>query len=126
LKSDLTLVAKQLRRSMTDAERRVWYHLRAGRLMGAKFRRQVPIGPYVTDFVCHERRLVVELDGSQHLALRDADSVRTRYLESRGYSVLRFWNDDALLRTDLVLEEILRALSPSPRPSPVKGEGGRR
>jgi len=94
--------------------------------MGAKFRRQVPIGPYVTDFVCHERRLVVELDGSQHLALRDADSVRTRYLESRGYSVLRFWNDDALLRTDLVLEEILRALSPSPRPSPVKGEGGRR
>jgi primosomal protein N' (replication factor Y) len=104
--------ARALRRSMTDAERKLWFHLRNRAFMGHKFRRQQPIGPYVADFVCIERRLIVEADGGQH-SNAHADNQRTRYLRSRGYRVLRFWNNDVLVRTQAVLEQIHAALARS-------------
>jgi very-short-patch-repair endonuclease len=125
-----TLVkAKRLRREMTDAERKLWSVLRGANLERAKFRRQQPIGPFIVDFVCQERRLIVEADGSQH-----ADSAsherRTAFLESKGYRVLRFWNDEILSNLDGVAEAVVNALSfPHPAqaapesPSPSRGEG---
>ena len=86
--------ARTLRREPTEAERRFWGLVRNRRLGGLKFRRQVPVGPYIADFFCAECRLIVELDGSQHADRGDADRRRTRYLESKGYFVLRFWNAD--------------------------------
>lgn len=102
--------AKTQRQKMPDAERELWYHLRNRRLGGYKFRRQEPIGTYIADFICHQPKLVVEADGSQHLERATYDATRTRYLESCDYSVLRFWNHDILQHTDAVLETILRKL----------------
>ncbi len=86
--------ARQLRSKATDAERLLWRDLREFRRHGLHFRRQAPIGPYVADFACHSAKLIVELDGSQHNepANRNHDSVRTAFLESRGYRVVRIWN----------------------------------
>jgi very-short-patch-repair endonuclease len=109
-------LARRLRHAPTDAEARLWCRLRAGRMLAYKFRRQQPIGRFVVDFSCMRGRLVVELDGGQHLERTDQDSQRTVWLESQGFKVIRFWNDDVLLRTDLVLEEILRVLE-----GPVSG-----
>jgi very-short-patch-repair endonuclease len=78
---------------MTDAERRLWYRLRAHRFDGNKFKRQVPVGPYVIDFACLVRKLVVEVDGGQH-AENPRDKVRDDYLRNKGFRVLRFWNND--------------------------------
>ena len=99
--------AKALRRESTDAERRLWFHLRAQRTARLKFRRQHPIGPYIVDFICTERRLIVEVDGGQHLE-SPADRLRDRWLEAQGFLVLRFWNNEVLTRTGQVLEEIVR------------------
>jgi very-short-patch-repair endonuclease len=115
--------ARMLREAMTDAERALWYRLRAKRLLGWKFRRQQPIGNYIVDFVCHEAKLVIELDGGQHVERADADARRTAWLESQGFRVLRFWNDAVLKETDAVLEEILHHLPLSPTPLP-QGERG--
>ena len=95
---------------MPDAECELWYDLRDRRLGGRKFHRQEPIGPYMGDFVCHRPKLVVEADGGQHLEQAAYDAERSRYLELRGYSVLRFrfWNHDILQRTEAILETILR------------------
>ncbi|MFC4726900.1 endonuclease domain-containing protein [Coralloluteibacterium thermophilus] len=101
--------ARALRSGMTDAERHLWCRLRRRQLDGHHFRRQHPIGDYIVDFACIERRLVVEVDGGQHAASA-ADAVRDRYLRQAGFRVLRFWNHDVLLRTEAVAEEILRAL----------------
>ena len=128
-----TTRARILRREQTEAERHLWRFLRNRHLQGFKFRRQHPIGPYFADFACPERRLVVELDGSQHLAFAAEDGHRTRALQRLGYRVARFWNDDVLLRTAQVLDAIVAALHvPSPCvapqrcPSPRKrGEGSR-
>jgi very-short-patch-repair endonuclease len=125
-----TLVrAKHLRREMTDAERKLWSVLRSGQLDGAKFRRQQPIGPFIVDFVCQERGLVIEVDGGQH-AESAADARRTKFLESKGYRMLRFWNNDILSNLDGVAQVIATALStPHPAlavresPSPSRGEG---
>jgi very-short-patch-repair endonuclease len=106
--------ARQLRRDMTDAERCLWKHLRAHRFAGEKFRRQEPIGPYIVDFVSHRSRLVVELDGGKHAVEVEHDRERTRWLESRGYRVVRFWNNTVLAETEPVLEAIALALAPSP------------
>jgi len=113
---------------MTDAERRLWYGLRAHRLAGHKFKRQVPIGSYIVDFACLSRKLIVEVDGGQHSeSLRDKR--RDAWLKTQGFEVLRFWNNDVLKNTEGVLELILIALKdrPSPGalrapPSPRRGE----
>ena len=102
--------ARQLRNAATDAERHLWRHLRGEQLGGFKFRRQYPLAGYIVDFVCIPARLVLELDGGQHQEAVSYDVARTRAIEALGYRVLRFWNDDVLLRTDAVLEEVLRNL----------------
>ena len=100
--------ARILRNYATDAERRLWQHLRLKQLGGCKFRRQVPLYGYVVDFLCVELKLVIELDGGQHAEQVAYDEVRTGVLQGVGYCVLRYCNDDALLRTSEVLEDILR------------------
>ncbi|MCD7099591.1 endonuclease domain-containing protein [Stenotrophomonas sp. MMGLT7] len=109
----LRLQARRLRNAPTDAERHLWYRLRRRELAGHRFRRQVPVGGYIVDFACPSARLALELDGGQHLQQRDYDMQRTRHLQALGWRVLRYWNDDVLLRTDAVLEDILRALGES-------------
>ena len=104
--------ARQLRRTMTDAERKLWWHLRGLRTKGTHFRRQATIGPFYADFACHERKLVIEVDGSGH-AQADrivADGARARFLESQGYRVLRFWNNEVMRETETVMTVIYQAL----------------
>lgn len=102
-------MARGLRRQMTEPERLLWYLLRARRFAGCKFRRQHPIGPFIADFACVERKLVIEADGGQHAGLA-RDVRRTRWLEDGGWRVLRFWNHDIMCRTDDVLGEIRKAI----------------
>ncbi len=104
--------AKQLHKNMTDAERVLWRHLRSRQLSGHKFRRQQPLGPYIVDFVCLEKRLVIELDGGQHAEDTQSgyDSQRTSWLEENGYQVLRFWNHDVLQSIDAIKQAIFQAL----------------
>lgn len=103
----LTPIARKLRHDPTDAEQRLWSHLRGRQIEEAKFVRQFPVGPYVTDFACRSLMLVVELDGGQH-ADNPKDTIRTRDIETAGYRVLRFWNNDVLANTEGVLEVIAR------------------
>jgi very-short-patch-repair endonuclease len=108
--------ARAMRRVPTDAERKIWFLLRDRRLDGIKFRRQVPFGPYILDFVCFERRLVVEVDGGQH-ADSQSDKVRDTRLQARGFRVVRYWNTDVLENPDGVLTDLLAHLAaqdPSP------------
>ena len=112
---------RRLRRDQTEAERVLWQHVRDRRLLGWKFRRQRRVGPYFADFTCTEGHLIVELDGSQHLDAVEHDAARTRFLETRGFRVLRFWNDDVLRETDAVLDAIAAALAPHPPPYQVRG-----
>ena len=117
-------LARSLRKNQTDAERKLWRRLRARELCGFKFRRQYPIAPYIVDFICVEKRLIVEIDGGQHATMSEADGLRSTFLNDRGYRVLRFWDNDALLRTDEVLAKILDSLMPPhPSPLPQAGEG---
>ena len=104
--------AKQLRSDMTDAERRLWYRLRAHRFGGLKFKRQAPIGRYIVDFICFEYKLIVELDGGQHNGNAN-DRVRDAWLSNEGYRVMRFWNNDVLKRSNVVLQMIAQAVSTS-------------
>ena len=113
-------IARRLRREQTDAERALWFRLRDRRLNGLKFRRQAPIGSYIVDFCCEASRLVVELDGGQHATRSQQDEKRAADLTSRGYVVLRFWNDDVLRNIDGVLGEIVATLKPvPPHPNPL-------
>ena len=122
--------AKTLRRTQTDQEKKLWGALRDRRLGGFKFRKQQPIGPFIADFVCQERRLIVEVDGSQH-ADSEGDTTRDAFLNDRGYRVLRVWNNEVTGNLSGALTAILAALSdPHPPiaaqwapPSPLKGEG---
>lgn len=102
--------AKKLRTNMTDAEQRLWYRLRGHRFDGNKFKRQVPIGPYIVDFASLHRKLVLEIDGGQH-ADNARDQRRDQWLQEQGFEVLRFWNNDVLRQTDSVLEVIATALN---------------
>jgi very-short-patch-repair endonuclease len=102
--------AKKLRQNMSEAETRLWHHLRAGRLNGYKFRRQQPMGNYIVDFVCVTPKLIIEADGGQHAEQAEYDQARSLYLNGLGFTVLRFWNDEILRQTDEVLAEILRVL----------------
>ena len=101
--------ARALRRDDTDAEARLWNALRARRLGGWKWRRQVPTGPFILDFFCVEAGLVVELDGGQHSEQVAYDARRTEYLERLGLRVIRFWNSDVLTDRDAVCLTILEA-----------------
>jgi very-short-patch-repair endonuclease len=121
--------ARHFRHALTDAEQQLWQLLRSRQLADIKFRRQVPLGPWVVDFVSFERMLVVEADGSQH-AESTRDQTRDTDLRGRGFRILRFWNNDIIGNTEGVLEQIIETIeqSPSPhglrpRPSPTRGEG---
>ena len=116
--------ARQLRNNATDAERRLWKFLRGSQLGDHKFSRQIPIGPFICDFVCRRAMLVVEVDGRQHDENRERDESRTRKIEAEGYSVIRFWNNDVLERTEGVLIEIARALKALPTPQSPPRWGG--
>ena len=118
--------ARHLRGSQTDAEQKLWHHLRNRQLQGRKFRRQHEIDRYIADFACPDAALIVELDSGQHGEQQAYDEARTHKLETIGYRVLRFWDNDVLANIDGVLEVILEALAspgPSPQPSPRWGEG---
>ena len=95
-KARLNHLAKNLRRSQTQAELNLWWALRSRQIEGAKFRRQFPISKYIVDFICFEANLVIEVDGGQHALQADEDRVRTQFLESKGMKVLRFTNLDVL------------------------------
>jgi ATP-dependent helicase HrpA/adenine-specific DNA-methyltransferase len=98
-----------MRHQSTEAEKKLWRLLRSSQLESLKFRRQVPIGNYIADFVCHECRIIVEVDGGQHDGNRDRE--RDRWLSDAGYRVLRFWNNDVLGNSNGVLGAILAAAS---------------
>ncbi len=101
--------ARNLRKTSTNAEKLLWHGLRDRRLGNLKFRRQQTIDRYIVDFICYDRRLIVEVDGSQHTPA--ADETRTAFLEAQGFRVLRFWNPDVLTNLNGVLETILAAAS---------------
>ncbi|MGB3810748.1 MAG: endonuclease domain-containing protein [Parvibaculum sp.] len=108
--------ARSLRANQSDAEKRLWSRLRNRGFFGFKFRRQVPVGPFIADFLCTERMLIVEVDGGQHDERAEADLRRTHYLEAQGYRVIRFWNNEMLANTEGVLTVILDALGGDPHP----------
>ena len=105
-----TKTARALRNNLTDAEQRLWQKLKRRQIATMKFRRQQPIGAFIVDFVCFERRLIVEVDGGQHAEQAPYDEQRTRWLEAQGYLVLRFWNNDVLANTEAVAQAILDAV----------------
>lgn len=111
-KARLRQYARDLRKNSTNAERHLWYNLRANR-MGCKFKRQVPIASFIVDFVCIEKRLIIELDGGQHQENQAYDAHRSIELCKRGFQVLRFWNHDVLQQSEAVTEMIFKALSPA-------------
>lgn len=102
--------AKQLRQQMTEAEKCLWSKLRNNQL-GSKFRRQAPIGRYIADFYCHEHKLIVELDGSQHLEQQEYDQIRTEFFASQRIKLIRFWNNEVLFQLEDVLAMIKKAMS---------------
>ncbi|HKY85993.1 MAG TPA: endonuclease domain-containing protein [Pseudorhodoplanes sp.] len=117
--------ARQMRREPTDAERKLWLHLRKRLpVIGTHFRRQVRIGPYIADFACHRCKVIIEVDGGQHAENAATDQKRTHRLEADGYRVLRFWNNDVLLNMDAVLAEIECAIAATPTPDPSPQGGG--
>ncbi len=116
--------SRELRKNMTDAERKLWNFLRLRQMSAFKFRRQHPVGRYIVDFVCLEKCLIIEVDGGQHNEKEDADLERTAWLEKRGFRVLRFWNHEVMNETESVVEAIQQILNPPSRPSPSRGEGG--
>jgi very-short-patch-repair endonuclease len=102
--------AQTLRKKSTDAERLLWKHLRMRQLGAYKFRRQQPIGNYIVDFICLEKKLIIELDGGQHTEQVKYDEKRSAWLRGRGYRVLRYWNHDVLKSTDIVMANILEEI----------------
>jgi very-short-patch-repair endonuclease len=129
-----TVRARALRARMTDAERKLWFALRDRRFANFKFRRQVPVGPFIADFICYAARLIIEVDGGQH-ADSSTDARRDAWFAANDFLVLRFWNNDVLSNLEGVLTSIIAALerrTPHParasrgRPSPARGEGNGR
>jgi len=105
--------AREMRKAPSDAERRLWSCLRNRQLGNFKFRRQHPIGPFIVDFCCIEKSLVIELDGEQHLTAEQYDGRRSEFLAQRGYRVIRFWNSAVLTGIEAVLEQVQIDLSRS-------------
>lgn len=127
VRGDMKQLARNLRQNQTNAEQRLWGHLRNRQLEDHKFKRQYWIENYIVDFICIEKRLAVELDGSQHAdePVAENDQQRSAFLEAHGIKVLRFWNNEVFDNLEGVLENILAALQihPSPYPLPSRGEG---
>ena len=113
-----TIKARELRKNPTESEQTLWKHLRLRQLGGYKFRRQQPLGPYFVDFVCLEKRLIVEVDGGQHSEQVAYDSERTARLEAQGFRILRFWNNEVLKEIEIVKEVIAEALACRITPPP--------
>ncbi len=128
LTENLLLTSRNLRKNQTPWENKLWYNLRAKRFKGHRFRRQFVIGGYIVDLCCFEKKLIIELDGSQHNEKENKinDLERTKILEAQGFKVLRFWNNDIDNNLDGVLEVILNLLETTPlspaATSPLKGE----
>ncbi len=108
--SRLTRFARKLRVDQTDAEKKLWRSIRANQIFGAKFKRQVPVPPYIVDFICDVENLIIEVDGSQHFDNVEDDEKRTQFLQRRGYEVIRFNNIEVLTNLDGVLEVIGRKI----------------
>jgi very-short-patch-repair endonuclease len=123
--------ARELRRSPTEAEVFLWRQLRSRAFQGLKFRRQVALGKYIADFVCLEKRLIIEVDGGQHNeeANRQYDRARDKWLRSQGFRILRYWNNEVFEEFEGIAEAIWRAAKEAPSPpalSPARGEGRRK
>ena len=119
--------ARTMRKTPTEAERKLWWHLRHRLPMSdTHFRRQVRLGRYIVDFASYRAKLVIEIDGGQHAEQAVADAERTRFLEAKGYRVVRFWNNEVLMNIDGVLEAIQHALTTTPTPDPSPQGGGER
>lgn len=119
--------ARQLRKNLTDSEKRLWQELRLRQIEGLKFRRQYQIGKYIVDFACPERKLIVEVDGGHHSEQVNYDADRTKWLESQGFRVLRFWNNEVQMNLEGVKETIYKALEAKgepPTPALPHKEGG--
>lgn len=115
----LNLLSKHLRNNSTATERLLWGRLNRKQLAGLKFRRQCPVGSYIVDFVCFEKMLIIEVDGGQHAEHIKQDIARDEWLTQNGYRVLRFWNNQVLQETDVVLGMIYNCLThPHPNPPP--------
>jgi very-short-patch-repair endonuclease len=112
LPEDMRTWAREMRGRMTDAEALLWQILRNRRIAGAKFRRQHPVGRYILDFYCDEKKLGIELDGGQHAEAVDYDARRDAWLRTQGIRVLRFWNNQVLTETEAVMEAIYSELLP--------------
>ena len=126
----IVATARKLRRSSTDVERKLWHRIRDKQVEGFRFRRQRPIGKYIVDFICLNAKLIVELDGGQHADAIEYDEKRTAFLESLGYRVLRFWNNEVIENMGGVLERLredLLSTHTNPSPAlPFAGEGAGR
>ena len=109
---DKTTRARNLRKNLTEQEKILWQLLRKKSINNLKFRRQYAIGNYIVDFVCHEKKLIIEIDGGQHNEEKNIayDKERTKYLKTKGFKVIRFWNDEIKTNLDGVYEEIPRYL----------------
>ena len=121
--------ARRLRKDITDTENEMWKHLRNRHLMGMKFRRQYPIGKYILDFACVEKKVGIELDGGQHAIMQAKDRERDLFLKDKGYSIIRVWNNESLKNTEAILGYIVYELNkkcPHPDPLPQAGEGIKR
>jgi very-short-patch-repair endonuclease len=114
INEEITANARSLRSNMTDVERILWRAIRGRQLHGYRFRRQHPIGPYIADFACIEKKCVIELDGGQHQNQTDYDENRTIFLQGQGWQVLRFWNNDVLNQLDGVLSTVVAAFGTLP------------
>ena len=119
-----TMRARELRANPTEAERLLWAYLSARKIDGVRFNRQVPIKPFICDFVSRSAKLTIEVDGGQHDANAEADHARTRFLEARGFRVIRFWNNEVLQQIEGVVAEIERVLADMPSPSPSRKREG--
>ncbi len=117
--------ARTLRSNMTEGEKKLWYHLRNKQFYGFRFRRQHLIGPYIVDFACLKEKLIIELDGGQH-AEDSKDVYRMSYLESQGFTVQRFWNNDVMENPEGVLEAIADSLNTPTLVLPLSGGGSKR
>ena len=107
---------RELRKNMTDAEKKLWSLLRNRQFEGLKFRRQHAIGKYIVDFICFEKKIVIEVDGSQHLENKIYDANRTEWLQKQDFKVIRFWNNDVLNEIEVVLDKLYEKIKNSPSP----------